>query len=197
MTRRRRRDPGAYLRGSILDPQPGEEHLVGLNVLEYALLTPKQRQPPIGPICSCPVPDPHRLGGQRPMLRWAAHDQLEPACGTCLKPIKQGIHKRRMAVHVLGLAELPIDALDLADLADAGLLLEYPPRPEAPVPAAPAPDPLLPDTADADAVGDAWEPGVAEALRLLAEPPDLSDLSAPIDLARLVEAGSDFTDGQE
>ena len=34
-------------------------------------------------------------------------------------------------------------------------------------------------------------------LRLLAEPTDLSDLAAPIDLARLVEAGSDFTDGQE
>ena len=193
---RRRRDPGAYLRGSILDPQPGEEHLVGLNVLEYALLTPKQRQPPIGPICSCPVPDPHRLGGQRPMLRWAAHDQLEPACGTCLKPIKQGIHKRRMAVHVLGLAELPIDALELADLADAGLLLEHPPRPVPPE--ADAWDPEVAEgDADADAVGDAWEPGVAEALRLLAEPPDLSDLAAPIDLARLVDAGSDFTDGQE
>jgi len=126
---RRRRDPGAYLRGSILDPTPGEEHLAGLNVLEYALLTPQQRRPPIGPICNCPVPGLHHLGGQRPMLRWAEHDRLEPACGTCLKPIKQGIHKRRPAVHVLGLAELPLDALDLIDLADAGLLLEYPPRP--------------------------------------------------------------------
>ena len=40
---RRRRDPGAHLRGNILDPLPGEEHLAGLNLLEYALLTPKQR----------------------------------------------------------------------------------------------------------------------------------------------------------
>ena len=92
---RRRRDPGARYSGNILDPLPGEEHLAGLNVLEYALLTPKQRQAPIGPICSCPVPDPHRLGGQRPMLRWAEHDRLTAACGTCMKPIKQGIHKRR------------------------------------------------------------------------------------------------------
>ena len=115
-----------------MDPLPGEEHLAGLTVLQYALLTPQQRRPPIGPICFCPVPDPHRLGGQRPMLRWAEHDRLTAACGTCLKPIKQGIHKRRSAVHVLGLAELPIDALDLADLADAGLLLDHPPRPAPP-----------------------------------------------------------------
>ena len=190
---RRRRDPGARYSGNILDPLPGEEHLAGLTVLQYALLTPQQRRPPIGPICNCPVPDAHRLGGQRPMLRWVAHDRLAAVCGTCLKPIKQGIHKRRPAVHVLGLAELPIDALDLGDLADAGLLLEHPPRPEAAGPGTLPPD----GAAEADASPDAWEPEVAEALRLLAEPTDLSDLAAPIDLARLVEAGSDFTDGQE
>ena len=49
MTRRRRRDPGAHLRGNILDPLPGEEHLAGLNLLEYALLTPKQRLEPSWP----------------------------------------------------------------------------------------------------------------------------------------------------
>ena len=76
MTRRCRRDPGAHLRGNILDPLPGEEHLAGLNLLEYAMLTPKQRQAPIGPICSCPVPDPNRRVGQRrccagrPTISW-------------------------------------------------------------------------------------------------------------------------------
>ena len=52
------------------------------------------------------------------MLRWAAHDQLEAACGTCLRPIKQGIHKRRPAVHTLMLADLPIMAVELTELAD-------------------------------------------------------------------------------
>ena len=64
------------------------------------------------------------------MLRWAAHDRLEPACGTCLRALTPGVHRRRAATHILGLAALPLEALDLEDLADAGLLLEHPPRPE-------------------------------------------------------------------
>ena len=119
---RRRRDPGAYLRGNILDPLPGEEHLVGLNVLEYALLTPQQRRPPIGPICNCPVPDPHRRGGQRPMLRWADHQSLMAYCGTCQKRLDVAQHIRRAAQHVLGLTRLPLEVIDLGDLVAAGLM---------------------------------------------------------------------------
>lgn len=64
------------------------------------------------------------------MLRWVSHTELAPCCGTCLKPLWPGIHKRRQAVHVIGLAQLDVDSqLDLADLADAGLLLPHPPRP--------------------------------------------------------------------
>ena len=40
---RRRRDPAAHLRGNILDPLPGQEHLEGLTLLERASLTPRQR----------------------------------------------------------------------------------------------------------------------------------------------------------
>ena len=38
---RRRRDPAAHLRGNILDPLPGQEHLEGLTLLERASLTPR------------------------------------------------------------------------------------------------------------------------------------------------------------
>jgi hypothetical protein len=46
---RRRRDPGPHLRGNILDPLPGEEHLAELSALQIAMLTPLQRQAPVGP----------------------------------------------------------------------------------------------------------------------------------------------------
>lgn len=81
----------------------------------------------------------------RRMLRWAAHDRLEPACGVCLKFLQHSVHKRRAAVQVMGLAALPLEALDLEDLVAVGLLLEPP----------------------APAAAEAFEPEVAQAIRFV------------------------------
>jgi hypothetical protein len=147
---------------------------------------PKKRTGPPGPVCSCPPPEANRLGGQRPMLRWISHTELAPCCGTCLKPLWPGIHKRRQAVHVMGLARLELEVLDLADLADAGLLLDEPRPPAEPDPWVEARQHPRVQMAMAAA---ALDPEDLAALQALAEPEDLAAL------ARLVEAGSDFTDG--
>jgi len=51
-------------------------------------------------------------------------DGLRAICGTCLKPLHKSVHRRRDQTHVLGLADLPIENLDLDDLRDAGLLID-------------------------------------------------------------------------
>ena len=51
-------------------------------------------------------------------------DQFKAICATCLKPLHKGIHRRRDQTHVLGLADLPMERLDVDDLRDAGLLLD-------------------------------------------------------------------------
>jgi len=110
--------------GRILDPRPGEEHLDQLTVVERALLPRSKRVKP-EPLCCCPPPQHNRLGGCRPGLKRVG-DQLEPICFNCQRPLLKGRHKRRQQTHVIGLAELPIDALDLEDLVDAGLLRSTP-----------------------------------------------------------------------
>jgi hypothetical protein len=112
--------------GNILDPLPGQEHLEELTVLERGCLSAQQRKAPIGPRCCCPPAQRGRLGGCRPALV-ADGDRLKPICRTCLKALVSGEHRRRDQTHVIGLAELPMDHVDLADLEAAGLLVDLSP----------------------------------------------------------------------
>jgi len=116
-------------RRKAFDYRPGEtllSHVEGTGmILDPLPKKAKAREP----ICTCPPAAAHRLGGQRPKLKWAAHDLLVPVCSTCLRALTPGVHRRRQATHVMGLAALPIAALDLEDLADAELLMADPPRP--------------------------------------------------------------------
>ena len=182
---RRRRDPAAHLRGNILDPLPGQEHLEGLTLLERASLTPRQRQAPIGPNCCCPPPEAGRLGGQRPMLRWASAEALQAYCGTCKRTLDSAHHRRRAGQHVMGLAKLPFDHLDPADLVDAGLM-----RPEH----------LEPSAVDVTGIADDMPPTrrrrsmaaavlsdeEAEQLQRMAQPIDLEALAADVPLEALL-----------
>lgn len=107
--------------GRILDPLPGEEHLDQMPILQRAMLPRSKRVAPLGPVCGCPPPMPHHLGGCRPGLI-RVEGGLAAICQTCRKPLVRGVHRRRDQVHVLGLVELGPDQLDLEDLVDAGLL---------------------------------------------------------------------------
>lgn len=182
-----KRRTAAWLKGNILDPQPGQEHLEGLTLLERASLTPRQRQAPIGPICCCPPPEAGRMGGQRPMLRWSGPEALQAYCGTCQRPLDSAHHRRRAAQHVMGLAKLPADHLDPADLVDAGLM-----RPEHLEP------PAANVTGNVGNMSGTF-PGKLSAAAVLSdeELAELQQMAEPIDLTKLVEIGADFSDGAE
>lgn len=115
----RRRDPAAHLRGNILDPLPGQEHLEGLTILQLGVWTSEQRKPKPDPACRC-MPNICR-----PALM-ADGDRLLPVCRVCRQALISGVHRRREQTHVIGLAELPMDHLDLAELEEVGLLMESP-----------------------------------------------------------------------
>lgn len=144
-------------RGMILDPLPGQEHLEGLTVLERGVLPRSKRVKPVGPACCCRPAERNRLGGCRPALI-ADGEQLKPICRTCLRPLVQGVHRRREQTHVIGLSRLPMDHLDLADLEAIGLLVDLSPI-EAGLAAGP------------DPASDVFEPDVAAALQLLNQSP--------------------------
>ncbi|MCP9808365.1 hypothetical protein KBY58_02825 [Cyanobium sp. HWJ4-Hawea] len=110
--------------GFILDPRPGEEDLQALSILELAALPPEGSRAQFGPICGCRQSNKNRLGGQRPMLRWLPDGSaLKAWCGNCGKALRGGVHRQRLATHVLGLTRLPLDHLDLEDAVLAGLML--------------------------------------------------------------------------
>ena len=121
MSKRRARN----LTGNLLDCPRGidPQSWVG-----DSLLT-KAKAPSLPPACHCPPPQPNRVGGCRPGLRWVDHDHLTAYCCTCDKALLRGRHKRRDQVHMLGLAELRPDNLDLEDLVDAGWLTGDRPEP--------------------------------------------------------------------
>ena len=121
MSKRRARN----LPGNLLDCPRGidPQSWVG-----DSLLT-KAKAPSLPPACHCPPPQPNRVGGCRPILRWTGPDELEAACATCNKALQRGRHKRRDQVHMLGLAELRPDNLYLEDLVDAGWLTGDRPEP--------------------------------------------------------------------
>ena len=123
MTRRRRSD---RFDGSLLDAPPA----VDATAWETnTVLTPlKKAADP--PACCCPPPSPHRLGGCRPVLV-LKESTLTPICATCQKGLIPGRHRRRDQSHVLGLAALGAERLDLEDLREVGLLVtgDSPPAP--------------------------------------------------------------------
>jgi len=114
------------LSGSLLDAP------TGVDPTSWAsdnLLT-KPRSTPAPPACCCPPPSPHRLGGCRPVLV-LKESTLTPICATCQRALLPGRHRRRDQSHVLGLAALGVESLDLEDLREAGLLVtgDSPPAP--------------------------------------------------------------------
>lgn len=125
MSRRTARNSGGApvrFRSDLTLLQSGNPALDHMPILQLAMLPRSKRVAAVGPVCGCPPPQANRLGGCRPGLKRVG-DQLEPICQTCLKPLVSGIHRRRDQTHVIGLANLPPDHLDLEDLVAAGLLL--------------------------------------------------------------------------
>lgn len=118
-------------------------------ILDWATRPRSKRVDPIGPVCCCPPAERNRLGGCRPGLK-RVEQELKPVCFNCWRPLVSGIHRRRDQVHVIGLAKLPPDHLDLDDLVDAGLLQ----------PLDRHPSPIDPGE---------FTPMVAEAIRLMGE----------------------------
>lgn len=97
---------------------------------------------PRPPVCRCPPAQKGRLGGCRPVLRWADHDTLEAACSTCQRRLERGTHRRRDQTHLLGLVQLwqnDPSQVDLDGLREEPVLLvgERPPAPEPPAPPRP------------------------------------------------------------
>jgi hypothetical protein len=113
--------------GSLLDAP------IGIDPSSWAsdnLLT-KPRSTPAPQACQCrPSLRSTDLGGCRPGLRWVSHDLLAAYCLTCQKALIPGRHRRRPQVHMLALAALRPDDLDLEDCRAAGWLHDERPAPE-------------------------------------------------------------------
>ena len=115
--------------------------------------------------CQCrPSSGPTDLGGCKPGLRWVSHDLLAAYCLTCQKALIPGRHRRRPQVHMLALAALRPDDLDLADCRAAGWLHDERPAPDQaaaamtwPRPAAQHRGPAEPDPDTIAAATDALE----------------------------------------
>ena len=117
MARRRRTDRWS---GSLLDAPPGiDKHAWNTD----NLLTPLKEEKEASS-CSCTVSASNQLGGCKPMLRVGEDEKLTPMCGTCQKELRSGLHRRRDQLHILGLAKLGRQNIDLDDLRAAGLLFE-------------------------------------------------------------------------
>ena len=101
----------------------GDDELDRTPILELAA-RPRSKRNRVGPVCGCPSTASNQLGGCQPKLMQLGSDQFKAICATCLKPLHKGIHRRRDQTHVLGLADLPMERLDVDDLRDAGLLLD-------------------------------------------------------------------------
>lgn len=112
--------------GSILSAPAGVDPSSWAN--DTLLAKPKAL--PMPEACQCPPPQPNRLGGCRPGLRWVSHDRLEACCNNCQRALLSGRHRRRDQQHLLGLAALGPDALDLEDCVAAGWLRGDRPEPE-------------------------------------------------------------------
>ena len=125
MTRRRRT---RNLEGGLLDcpPNISQESWLADSLLD------KIQPAPLPPACHCPPAQANRLGGCRPMLRWAGHDQLQPFCLICGKALVAGVNRRRDQVRMIALAMMEPGHLDIPDLVYAGWLVGDRPAPPEP-----------------------------------------------------------------
>ena len=122
MSKRRARN----LTGNLLDCPRGidPQSWVGDNLLT------KAKAPSLPPACHCPPPQPNRVGGCRPGLRWVDHTTLEAGpvlaayCRLCRKSLLPGVHKRRSQLWVIGLAELYATSPENVDLDSVSDLFE-------------------------------------------------------------------------